>query len=46
MKPMCIDNYRSGVSNQKYLKRDLSILLQKERKNDSKKCEGNNLKCI
>jgi len=37
MKSMCIDYYTSGDSNQKYHKGDLSTLLQKKRKNSSKK---------
>jgi hypothetical protein len=39
-----IDYYISGDSNQKYRKKDLSILHQKKRKNSSKKYAKNNIK--
>jgi hypothetical protein len=44
MKFISIDYYISGDSNQKYHKKDLSILHQKKRKESSKKYAGNNIK--
>ena len=46
MKFISIDYYTSGDSDQRFHKRDSSILHQKKKRRVQKKAEGNNLKRI